>query len=98
MIDSQENGVSSTDTTIPMRLEGSIYAYDYGEFDMPKGAEIDSVDGRWGVYHVTFTDPVKYPMIEVQCYQEVDGKFPDNVRVTNADTCEEWYDEGKDTV
>ena len=73
-------------------LEGDIQAFDYGKFTLPSGAEIKDINGRWGCYVVTFTDPEKYPNVEVQCTQEVEGKFPSYVRVFD-DEGEEFYDD-----
>jgi hypothetical protein len=69
--------------TMTMRLSGDLTAYDYGEFEMPKGAEIDEVSGRWGCYIVRFTDPEKYPDMEVQCDQEIDGKHPSYIIISD---------------
>lgn len=85
MTEIKENG---KDSMITMRLTGDLTAYDYGEFKMPADAEIASVDGRWGCYTVSFTDPEKYPDIEVQCDQEVDGKNAHFIRVSD----DEGYD------
>ena len=74
--------------TITMRLTGDLTAYDYGEFEMPRGAEIEEVNGRWGCYIVRFTDPEKYPDMEVQCDQEIDGKNASYIRISD--------DEGND--
>ena len=79
---------------IKMRLCGDIHAYDYGEFDMPAGAEIESVDGRWGCYIVTFTDSDKYPPLEVQCSQEVDGKHPEYIRISDDEGNDIWEESG----
>lgn len=85
MTETKENG---KDSTITMRLTGDLTAYDYGEFEMPRGAEIEEVNGRWGCYIVRFTDPEKYPDIEVQCDQEIDGKHSSYIRISD--------DEGND--
>jgi len=85
MTETKENG---KDSTITMRLCGDLYAQDYGEFEMPEGAEIADVWGKWGCYTVHFTDPEKYPDIEVQCEQEVDGKHATYIRISD--------DEGND--
>jgi len=80
--------------TVSMRLCGDIHAYDYGDFEMPKGAEIDTVSGRWGVYQITFTDWEKYPMMEVQCSQEIEGKFPEYVRISDDEGNDVWEESG----
>jgi len=46
--------------TMTMRLCGDLYAQDYGEFEMPIGAEIKEVHGKWGRYIISFKDPEKY--------------------------------------
>ena len=81
-----EGQTSGENSTIEMRLEGVIWACDFGTFNMPIGAEIDEVNGRWGTYTVHFTDPNKYPPITVETDQEVDGKLPDSIKI--------WDDEG----
>ena len=78
--------------TIEMRLEGILWACDFGTFDMPVGAEIDHVSGRWGAYRVYFTDEKKYPPIEVQTEHEVDGKLPDSIRVWDEEGAEHYND------
>jgi hypothetical protein len=85
MTEIKENG---KDSTITMRLTGDITAYYYGEFEMPRGAEIKEVDGRWGCYTISFTNPEKYPDIEVPCDQEIDGKHSNYIRISD--------DEGND--
>lgn len=72
--------------TKEMRLEGQLWACDFGEFKMPVDAEIDYVNGKWGTYTVHFTDPDKYPPIDVATDQEIDGKQADSIKV--------WDDEG----
>jgi len=74
--------------TMTMRLCGDLYAQDYGEFEMPIGAEIKEVHGKWGRYIISFTDPEKYPDMSVECEQEVDNKYPTYVRISD--------DEGND--
>jgi len=80
-----------------MTLEADIHAYDHGSFTLPSGAVIESIKGKWGCYQITFTDSKKYPSIEVQCNQEVDGKFPENVTVYD-DEHEEHYEQECDTI
>ena len=79
---------------VEMRLCGDIHAYDYGTFQMPAGAEILSVDGRWGCYIVTFTDSDTYPPIEVQCSQEVEGKHPEYIRISDDEGNDIWEESG----
>jgi hypothetical protein len=91
MTEIQNNGENST---IKMRLCGDIHAYDYAEFEIPAGAEIESADGRWGCYVIRFTDPEKYPDIEVQCEQEVDGKHPEYIRISDDEGNDIWEESG----
>jgi len=78
--------------TMTMNIEGDLFAVDYGCFEMPVGAEIKAVNARWGCYIISFTEPEKYPDIEVQCSQEVDGKYPSYIRITD-DEGEYHYEE-----
>jgi len=78
--------------TIEMTIEGRLDAYDAGFFNMPIGATIDTVNGKWGSYIVTFTDPKKYPDIKVQCDHSSEGKHPNNVIVWDSNG-KEYYDE-----
>ena len=80
------------DDVVEMRLCADIHAYDYGTFAMPAGADISGIEGRWGCYTIKFTDPEKYPDIEVQCEQEVDGKFPEYVRISDDEGNDVWED------
>ena len=78
--------------TIEMRLEGVLWAADFGIFDMPVGAEIDEVHGRWGVYTIHFTDADKYPPITVHTEYEVDGKLPDSIKIWDEEGAEYYND------
>ena len=89
---SKKGFIMTKNDTIEMRLEGILWACDFGIFDMPVGAEIDHINGRWGVYTVHFTDPDKYPPIEVQTDHEIDGKRPDSIKIWDEEGAE-YYDD-----
>jgi len=89
MTEEQKSGENST---VKMRLEGTLWACDFGEFDMPIGAEIANVSGWGGIYTVSFTDPEKYPDIEVQTELDLESKRPTTIRVWDDEGAEHYYD------
>jgi hypothetical protein len=87
-----EGQKSGENSTVKMRLEGKLWACDFGEFDMPIGAEIDNVSGWKGIYTVSFTDPIKYPDIEVHTEVDLETQRPETITVWDDEGEEHYYD------